>query len=123
LKLDHASVTNVVTGLVTNGVAAGAGLYGSANSSGFIAGPGCLKVLTPVLGPSGPAQLTNSYSGGVLTLAWPAGENWRLESQTNSLSTGLSPTGWSTVSGVSDGSATITVDPAEPTVFYRLVYP
>jgi autotransporter-associated beta strand protein len=73
-------------------------------------------------GPSGPATITNSISGGNLTLTWPAGQGWRLVSQTNNLSAGLG-TIWSTVSGVSDGSATITVDPAKPTVFYRLVYP
>ena len=76
-------------------------------------------------GPSGPASITNNVSGSTLTLSWPSGQNWRLEGQTNNLSTGLSPTGWGTVSGagISDGSATITIDPAQPTVFYRLVYP
>jgi autotransporter-associated beta strand protein len=123
LQLDVATVTNVVAGLVTNGVAAGDGLYSSANSSGFITGSGYLKVVAPVVGPGGPAPINASYSGGVLTLTWPSGVNWRLESQTNNLSTGLSPTGWGTVSGVSDGSANITVDPAAPSVFYRLVYP
>jgi fibronectin-binding autotransporter adhesin len=73
-------------------------------------------------GPTGPAGLTNSISGSTLTLTWPAGQNWRLVSQTNDLSTGLSGT-WNTVPGVSDGSATITIDPAKPTVFYELVYP
>ena len=53
------------------------------------------------------------------------GQSWRLVSQTNSLNTGLNPNtnAWGTVSGVSDGSATITIDPASPMVFYRLVYP
>ena len=76
-------------------------------------------------GPSGPGYLTNSLSGSSLTLTWPAGESWRLVSQTNSLSTGLNPdsAAWSTVPGVSDGSATITIDPTQPTVFYQLVYP
>ena len=69
--------------------------------------------------------LTNSISGSTLTLTWPAGQNWRLVSQTNSLSNGLNPSSaaWSTVTGVSDGSATITIDPTQPTVFYRLVAP
>jgi len=71
--------------------------------------------------------LTNSLSGSTLTLTWPAGQNWRLVSQTNSLSNGLNPNSaaWSTVTGpgVSDGSATITIDPTQPTVFYELVNP
>jgi len=76
-------------------------------------------------GPSGPASITNNISGSTLTLTWPVGQNWRLEGQTNNLSTGLSPTGWGTVSGagVNDGNATITIDPNQTSVFYRLVYP
>jgi autotransporter-associated beta strand protein len=123
LQLGAASVTNQVASLVTNGVAAGNGLYSSANSSGFITGSGYLQVGAVVVGPSGPASITSSISGNSLNLTWPAGQGWRLESQTNSLSTGLTPNGWSSVSGVSDGSAAITIDPAKPTVFYRLVYP
>jgi hypothetical protein len=74
-------------------------------------------------GPSGPGTITNNISGNSLNLAWPAGQGWRLEAQTNSLSTGLNPTGWGTVSGTADGSYSVTIDPAKPTVFYRLVYP
>lgn len=44
LQLDVATVTNQVASLVTNGVAAGNGLYSSANSSGFITGSGFLQV-------------------------------------------------------------------------------
>jgi autotransporter-associated beta strand protein len=73
-------------------------------------------------GSSGPATITNSVSGNTLTLTWPAGQGWRLVGQTNSLSIGLS-TNWYSVSGASDGSATITINPANPTVFYRLVNP
>lgn len=77
-------------------------------------------------GPSGPGYITNSISGSTLNLTWPAGESWRLVGQTNSLSTGLNTNSaaWGTVTtGVTDGSATITIDPTQPTVFYRLVYP
>jgi fibronectin-binding autotransporter adhesin len=123
LKLTDGLVTNQVANLVTNGVAAGNGVYSSANSSGFITGSGYLQV-GPV-GPSGPEPIGSSYNPGTgeLSLTWTSGVNWRLECQTNNLSTGLSSTGWSTVTGASDGSYTATVDPAQPTVFYRLVYP
>ena len=123
LQLAAASVTNKVAVLITNGVAAGNGLYGSANSSGYITGSGHLLVGTP--GPSSPEPIHTSYnpSTGQLTLTWTPGLSWRLECQTNNLSTGLSPAGWSTVSGFSDGSAAVTIDPSKPTVFYRLVYP
>ncbi len=71
-----------------------------------------------------PPVLTNSYSGGTLTLTWPADRlGWRLETQTNALNVGLS-TNWSTVAGsTSVTSVAVTNNPANPTVFFRLVYP
>jgi hypothetical protein len=66
------------------------------------------------------AVITNSVSGGNLNLAWPSGQGWTLQSQTNSLSTGLSPTGWSAVSGAADGSYSIMINTTNPAVFYRL---
>jgi autotransporter-associated beta strand protein len=114
LQLDVASVTNQVGRLVTNGVAAGNGLYSSANSSGFITGSGYLQVAAP----SGPAMLTSSVSGGVLSLSWPAGQGWLLEYATNLVSTN-----WLPVTDSSVSSTNITIDPTQPSVFYRLVYP
>jgi hypothetical protein len=69
-----------------------------------------------------PATLTNSVSGGVLNLSWPAGQGWRLEQQTNSLSKGLS-TNWVPAAGSSVSSTNITIDSTKPTVFYRLAFP
>jgi autotransporter-associated beta strand protein len=121
LQLDFA-VTNQVAALVTGGVSAAPGLYSSANASPYITGSGYLLVKA---GPSGRGYITNSISGSTLTLTWPAGQSWRLVSQTNNLSTGLNPNpgAWSTVTGVSDGSATFTVNRSSPSVFYQLVYP
>jgi fibronectin-binding autotransporter adhesin len=121
LQLDF-DTTNQVSALETNGISAGAGVYSSATASPYLAGSGYL-VVKP--GPSGPGYITNSISGNTLTLTWPAGQDWRLVSQTNGLSAGLNPnpSAWGTVAGASDGSATITVSPSGPTVFYRLVYP
>ena len=74
-------------------------------------------------GPSGPGYITNSISGNNLTLTWPAGQGWRLVSQTNSLSVGLTTDGWNTVPGGIDGSNGVTINPNNPTVFYKLVNP
>jgi hypothetical protein len=76
-------------------------------------------------GPSGPATITNHVAGNTLTLTWPAGQGWRLVGQTNNLSTGLKPGSgaWFTVPGGVDGSNSITLNPTNPTVFYRLVSP
>lgn len=70
--------------------------------------------------PSTVAYLTNSVSGNTLTFSWPAGQGWTLQSQTNSLSVGLTTNGWSAVVGGIDGSNSVTIDPSQPSVFYRL---
>jgi autotransporter-associated beta strand protein len=71
-----------------------------------------------------PPTLTNIVSGGSLNLSWPADHlGWRLESQTNPLNIGLS-NNWVTVPGSTNMTSTnITINPADPAVFYRLVYP
>ena len=68
--------------------------------------------------------LGSSASGPTLTLSWPADHTgFNLQTQTNALSTGLGST-WFTVPGsFSTNTVIITVDPLNPTVFYRLVYP
>jgi uncharacterized repeat protein (TIGR02543 family) len=75
-------------------------------------------------GPSGPGTITNSYNSGTstLSLSWPAGQGWRLQQQTNSLSTGIS-TNWVYVTDGSVSSTNILVNPTRPAVFYRLTYP
>jgi hypothetical protein len=73
-------------------------------------------------GPTAAGTITNSYHAGVLSLAWPAGQSWRLQAQTNSLSKGLS-TNWVYVTDGTVSSTNITLDPTKPTMFYRLTYP
>jgi len=68
-------------------------------------------------------NLVMSVLGNQLTLSWPADHTgWTLQSQTNSLSTGLSAT-WSDVSGSTTTNQMImTINPANPAVFYRIKY-
>jgi autotransporter-associated beta strand protein len=68
--------------------------------------------------------LTNSVSGRILTLSWPADHlGWRLQVQTNSLTTGLG-TNWSTwPNSTNVTTVPIPLNPANPTVFFRLIYP
>jgi fibronectin-binding autotransporter adhesin len=74
-----------------------------------------------------PTNITTVVSGNLLTLSWPADHTgWRLQVQTNSLSTGLNPAtnAWFTVPGSTTvNSVNATLDPANGTVFYRMVYP
>lgn len=74
-----------------------------------------------------PTNITASVSGGVLTLTWPADHTgWHLQAQTNSLAVGLNPNtnAWTTVPDSSSvNTINLPINPALPTVFYRLVYP
>lgn len=115
LRLDFAT-TNRVAGLVVHGVTNAPGIYNSANSSPYLAGPGSLLVPPPYE----PAILTNSINGNILSLSWPAGQNWTLQVQTNSPLVGLS-TNWMDVPGTGSlNSANITINPNQPATFYRL---
>jgi len=115
--------TNIVAAFYTNGVSLPNGVYSAGSVGSFLAGTGSLQVGS-VSAPPTPAQLTNSISGSTLTLTWPSGQGWTLKSQTNSLSTGLNTnaSAWGTVPGGIDGSNSITINPANPTVFYRLFW-
>jgi len=70
-----------------------------------------------------PTNIVTSVSGKQLTLSWPADHTgWTLQAQTNSLRTGLAGT-WFTVAGSTTTNQMImTIDPANPAVFYRLQY-
>jgi autotransporter-associated beta strand protein len=62
-------------------------------------------------------------SGNTLTLSWPTNLNWILQSQTNSLSVGLS-SNWADVAGsASVTNMNVTINPTNPTVFYRMRLP
>jgi autotransporter-associated beta strand protein len=115
LQLDNAAVTNIVAGLTTNGIPAPNGLYTSANSSGFILGPGFLQVYAS---PTWPALITNSFSGNTLTLSWPPAQGWRLQTCTN-LETGA----WQYLSDGTPNATNIPVDSTGPSAFYRLTFP
>ncbi|MDR3456660.1 MAG: autotransporter-associated beta strand repeat-containing protein [Verrucomicrobiae bacterium] len=68
--------------------------------------------------------LTNSFSGGNLSLSWPADHiGWHLQVQTNVLSSGLG-TNWVDVANTAaTNQFTVPVNPAFGSVFYRLTYP
>ena len=69
-------------------------------------------------------NITATVTGSTLTIAWPSTHlGWNLQCQTNSLGTGLT-SNWVTIPGSSGVITTnITINPANPTVFYRLSMP
>ncbi|HSY19405.1 MAG TPA: autotransporter-associated beta strand repeat-containing protein [Candidatus Acidoferrales bacterium] len=71
-----------------------------------------------------PAPIMATVSGNQLTLSWPADHTgWRLQVQTNTLSSGLG-SNWVDVAGSTlVNSIQFTLNPVNGTVFYRMVYP
>ncbi|MEI6076499.1 MAG: hypothetical protein WCS94_13035, partial [Verrucomicrobiota bacterium] len=94
----------------------------------LLAVDGTLQVLVGVPNVSTtPVTVTNSFSGGALTLSWPTDHiGWRLLAQVNNLTNGISSNtnDWSTVAGsATTNKVILTIDPTKPTEFYRMVYP
>jgi autotransporter-associated beta strand protein len=67
------------------------------------------------------ATLTNVLVGNTLQLSWPANSGWRLFAQTNAGGIDM-PTNWYPVT-TSGNSISIPINTANPSVFYRLIYP
>jgi autotransporter-associated beta strand protein len=110
----------------------GAGTTNASNFSSIVGSPGSglgftftngtLKVVTTVN--TNPTNITSSVSGNQLTLSWPADHTgWRLQVQTNAITVGLR-SNWVDVAGsTSVNTMNFTIDPANGSVFYRMVYP
>jgi hypothetical protein len=92
-----------------------AGINGSPGSGmnwAFNPTNGVLSVVS-----AAPPLLNMSQSGGTLTFSWSEA-GYKLQSQTNNLSTGLN-TNWGDYPDLSN-PVNVTIDPAAPTVFFRL---
>ena len=95
---------------------------GFAWNTNTLATDGTLRLLQTVS--TAPVSLATSVSGGVLSLAWPLDHTgWRLQVQTNAISTGLG-TNWVDVSGsTATNQASITIDSTSGSIFYRIIFP
>lgn len=70
-----------------------------------------------------PGTIQFSLSGSSLTLSWPTNAGWLLQSQTNALTGGLG-SNWVTLPGSAYLTSTnITINPANGSVFYRMMHP
>ena len=65
-----------------------------------------------------PPTLNVAKSGSTLTFSW-TDASFKLQSQTNSLANGLK-TNWSDYPGGGSSPVGVTINPANPTVFFRL---
>jgi hypothetical protein len=81
-------------------------------------------ILAIVAAPTTPPELTSVFTATNLTLSWPATHRgWQLQAQTNDLSTGITAN-WYPVSGSeATTQQSFELDPANPTVFFRLFSP
>jgi autotransporter-associated beta strand protein len=126
--------TNIVTALVLGGVSKPAGVYNATTDPLYLSSlgnGGSLKVvpLAPPVNPlPGPIQFNVSGVAGANTLAlsWPTNLGWILQSQTNALNVGLTVNSNSWIDVTSSASITstnISINPTNPTVFFRLRHP
>ncbi|TAL00310.1 MAG: hypothetical protein EPO07_09850 [Verrucomicrobia bacterium] len=81
-----------------------------------LASSGSIKVLTATA--LTPPVLNYLQSGSTLTLSWTG--PFKLQSQTNNLSAGITTNGWSNYPSGGSSPVIVTINPANPTVFYRL---
>jgi autotransporter-associated beta strand protein len=115
--------TILATRLYTNNVALASGVYNSGNLSDYLTGTGSIQVVGNGI-PNTPTNITFSVSGGQMNLGWPANYlGWILQQQANTLNVGLT-NAWVDVAGSATVTSTnIPINPATPTMFYRLRYP
>jgi len=89
---------------------------------GFTFTNGTLRVVTTVN--INPTNITTVVSGNQMTLSWPADyTGWRLQTQTNAPGVGLTGTWVDIVGSTSTNQVTIPVNPANGSVFFRMIYP
>jgi len=73
---------------------------------------------------SSPTNIVASFNGTSLTLTWPMDHTgWRLQVQTNNLSTGLSGNWTDVANSTGTNQVIMPASPANGAVFYRMVYP
>jgi fibronectin-binding autotransporter adhesin len=88
----------------------------------FNATSGVLSVVPSVA--NSPTNLAYTLGGGSITLSWPEGHTgWRLQTQTNALSTGLDADWFDVAGSTATNVVTLPVEAGNGCVFYRLVYP
>ena len=120
------ATTNTVGGLVLGGVVAAAGVHNATTDPSYFDPSGAGSLLVPSSVPPinpYPGTIQVGVSGSSLALSWPTNSGWILQTQTNSLNIGLG-TNWVDVPGSSSTTSTnITINPANPTMFFRLRSP
>jgi autotransporter-associated beta strand protein len=112
-----------VTGTKSGNFAGISGSPGTGLAYQFTPASGVLSIITQTIA-TNPTNITFSVSGSTLTLSWPFDHlGWILQSQTNSINVGLSANWFDVIGSGSSTQAVVNINPANPTVFYRLRSP
>ena len=84
---------------------------------------GSIKVVTAAS--SEPPEIASVVvSGNQLQLNWPANNiGWRLQVQTNGFNAGIGSVWYDVGNSTTTNQITVPIDPANPTVFYRMISP
>ena len=107
----------------TNFVVTGAGIA-SGNLLTLATGGGAVMLNVASLVNPTPTNIVSTLSGNLLALSWPMDHTgWRLQVQTNSSSAGLTTNWFTWPNSTMTNSVSILINPANPTVFFRMVYP
>jgi fibronectin-binding autotransporter adhesin len=131
LNLNFANAeTNTVNALVLGGISKTPGIYNATTDPLYITGSGGLQVVpVSTINPlPGLVQFSvqSSVSGSSLALSWPTNLGWILQSQTNTLNTGLvtNSNAWFDMPGSAAVTSTnLSINPTNPSVFFRLRLP
>jgi len=119
LQLDF-SVTNQVAALILGGASQVPGVYNSTTSPTFIGGSGNLLVVPTMA--TNPTNITFSVNGSALNLSWPTDHlGWLVQSNSVNLAV---PADWHDLPNTAAGTSySITINPSQSNVFYRLRKP
>lgn len=97
--------------------------FGLAWDTSTLITDGILRIVTSTVPTTG-TNITVAVTGNQMELSWPSEYiGWRLQAQTNALNVGIS-TNWFEVSGsTTTNHIFMPVNPANGTVFYRMIFP
>jgi hypothetical protein len=88
-------------------------------STSTLASDGALRIISTAA-----PNVTSQVAGSQLSLAWPPDHlGWRLQAQTNAPNVGLTATWFDVANTAGITNFTTTINQANGSVFYRLVYP
>jgi hypothetical protein len=118
-------VTNVMAPLIANLSVPGSSLGGGQLELTVTNAFGTNITLVTLVSPinSNPTNIVTSVTNNSLYLTWPVDHTgWQLQAQTNSVTVGLSNNWVNVVGSTATNRIVVPVNPANGTVFYRLLY-